>query len=103
MEQQVAKLSDVLEQGMVSVRFPEMRVVVFRGTDGKVYALEDRCSHADVRLSKGKVIGDIIECPAHGAQFDICTGKQLCMPAVSPVRKLEVIVRDEQVYVIIPD
>lgn len=49
------------------------------------FAIEDRCSHADVALSEGDVDGCTLECLAHGSRFDLRTGKPLEPPAVAPV------------------
>lgn len=78
------------------------RIVLFRHLDGTFSALEDRCSHADVRLSGGKFSGSEVECPAHGARFDVCSGKPLCMPAVSPVKTFAVESTAEGVFVTLP-
>jgi phenylpropionate dioxygenase-like ring-hydroxylating dioxygenase large terminal subunit len=48
-----------------------LRVVLFRGENGVVGALEDRCAHRLVPLSCGKVAGDRLECAYHGLQFDV--------------------------------
>jgi phenylpropionate dioxygenase-like ring-hydroxylating dioxygenase large terminal subunit len=45
-------------------------VVIYRRADGSLVALEDRCAHRHVPLSRGKRIGDNIECAYHGLQFD---------------------------------
>ena len=46
-------------------------VVLFRGADGAVGALIDRCPHRGVALSLGKVGQDgCLECPFHGWRFD---------------------------------
>lgn len=45
-------------------------VVMYRDTAGKVQALEDRCCHRHLPLSKGKVVGDCLECGYHGLTFD---------------------------------
>ncbi len=45
-------------------------LVLFRGTDGKVGALLDRCPHRNVPLSLGRVRGRHLECGYHGWQFD---------------------------------
>jgi 3-phenylpropionate/trans-cinnamate dioxygenase ferredoxin subunit len=43
--------------------------------DGKYYALEDVCPHAEALLSQGFVEGEEIECPLHGARFHIPSGR----------------------------
>lgn len=45
-------------------------VVLFRTADGAPVALEDRCCHRQLPLSKGKVIGEEIQCGYHGLRFD---------------------------------
>ena len=77
-------------------------MLVFRHPDGAFSALEDRCSHAEVGLSGGTFQDGCVECPAHGARFDAVTGKQLCMPAVTPVRTFVVKEAGGQVLVVIP-
>lgn len=44
-------------------------VVMFRSENGEPIALDNRCPHRWAPLSDGKVEGDIISCPYHGAQF----------------------------------
>ena len=54
--------------------------------DGEVYALEDRCSHAEYALSAGEVLPDgTIECVWHGARFDCRTGAACHPPAIDDV------------------
>ena len=59
--------------------------VVRLGDD--VYALGDRCSHADVSLSGGEVDDEecTVECPKHGSEFDLLTGEPRSLPATRPV------------------
>src|SRR3546814_11561118 len=49
--------------------FLEQPVVLFRETDGTTVALADRCPHRFAPLSKGKLVGNAIECPYHGLRF----------------------------------
>jgi len=51
----------------------------------RVHALHDVCSHADVPLSDGDIVGNTIECWMHGSAFDLTTGCPLTPPAVTPV------------------
>jgi 3-phenylpropionate/trans-cinnamate dioxygenase ferredoxin component len=54
-------------------------------TDEGVFAINDRCSHADVSLAEGEVDGCAIECWLHGSAFDLRTGVPLSLPAIEPV------------------
>ncbi len=69
--------------------------------DGKYYAIEDVCTHDDGPLAEGELNGTVIECPRHGAQFDITTGKVLRFPAITPVPRYEVRVQDGEVQILI--
>lgn len=64
-------------------------VAVVRCEEG-VFAIGNRCSHADVDLSEGEVEGCALECWLHGSQFDLRTGKPLSLPALEPVPTFEV-------------
>lgn len=46
-----------------------VRLVVFRDNDGTAHVLSDTCIHRGGSLSKGKVMGDRVQCPYHGWQF----------------------------------
>ena len=87
---------------MLALKAGTRNIVVFRDESGCLSALEDRCSHAEVRLSTGKFEKGVVECPAHGARFDCKTGRPLCMPAVAPVKKFTVKVTDGKIIVVVP-
>ena len=69
-------------------------IALVRCNEG-VFAIGNRCSHADVDLSEGEVEGCTLECWLHGSQFDLKTGKPLSPPAVQPVPTFAVIVEGE--------
>jgi phenylpropionate dioxygenase-like ring-hydroxylating dioxygenase large terminal subunit len=60
-------------------RFGE-KLVVWRNQQGEVACLYERCPHRGVALSTGRIIGDCVECPFHGFQFD-ATGRCTLIPA----------------------
>jgi 3-phenylpropionate/trans-cinnamate dioxygenase ferredoxin subunit len=78
------------------------RVAVFR-TDSTVHAIDDRCSHAEASLAAGEVFGTEVECPRHGAEFDLITGEPRSLPATKPVSVYPAEVRDGSVFVTLPD
>jgi 3-phenylpropionate/trans-cinnamate dioxygenase ferredoxin component len=76
------------------------RIAVVRIGDD-VYAIGDRCTHADVSLSEGEVDADecTLECWKHGSQFNLATGEPLSLPATKPVPVYEAKVVDGRVVV----
>lgn len=60
------------------------RLAVFRIGDD-VHTIADRCSHAEASLSEGEVFDTEVECPRHGASFDLTDGSPLSLPATKPV------------------
>jgi 3-phenylpropionate/trans-cinnamate dioxygenase ferredoxin subunit len=74
------------------------RLAVCRVGD-EYFALDDRCTHDNGPLGEGLVEDHEIECPRHGARFDIRTGKALVLPAVVPVRVYPVRVAGDDVEV----
>ena len=67
--------------------------------DDTVYAIGDRCTHADVSLAEGDVDAAerTIECWRHGSQFSLETGEPLSLPATKPTPTYEVVVRDGRI------
>ena len=59
-------------------------IAVFN-VDGKYYAIEDLCTHDDGPVAEGRLHGFEIECPRHGACFDIRDGRVTMPPAVIPI------------------
>src|SRR5579864_2901840 len=59
-----------LDEGLVSRKICNAQIVMYRTSVGGVAALEDRCPHRFVPLSKGKRIGDTLQCGYHGLSFD---------------------------------
>lgn len=77
-------LGDLSDLGDGDMRvFPDLGeygVVVCR-VAGELHALVDNCSHADTPLSEGRLRGNLIVCPLHGAAFDVRDGSHQSPPA----------------------
>jgi 3-phenylpropionate/trans-cinnamate dioxygenase ferredoxin component len=75
------------------------RIAIFN-LDGDYYAIEDVCTHDGGPLVEGDIVnGHQIQCPRHGARFDIRTGAALSMPAFSPTESFEVRVEGNEIWV----
>lgn len=94
----VARARDIAVGGSRIVRLDDVPVAVFHLDDGW-YAIEDVCTHDGGPVAEGRLEGCIIECPRHGATFDVKTGAALTFPAVSPVPTYAVRVVGDDVQV----
>ena len=94
----VAKVGEIPEGGVKVVRLGDMPVAIFN-VGGDYYALEDICTHDGGELASGIIEGRVVECPRHGARFDITTGAVQCLPTTSPVPTYAVKVVDGEIQV----
>jgi 3-phenylpropionate/trans-cinnamate dioxygenase ferredoxin subunit len=80
------------------IEWEDLEIGVFNCA-GRVYAIEDRCSHDDGPLAEGEVDEQActVECPRHGSLFDLRTGKPRTLPAYVPVETFEVIIEDDKI------
>jgi 3-phenylpropionate/trans-cinnamate dioxygenase ferredoxin component len=72
--------------------------VVLANVEGTFCALRDVCGHKSAPLSRGKLIGHLIECPLHFAQFDMHTGKFVDGPLSADVPAYEIRIDGDTVY-----
>jgi 3-phenylpropionate/trans-cinnamate dioxygenase ferredoxin subunit len=73
--------------------------VLLCNCDGELYAVEDVCTHDGGALDQGELEGCIIECPRHGATFDVRTGAALTLPATVPLPTYRVRVEGDDVFI----
>lgn len=102
MKVEITELDQLPRGRGVRVTVGEHRIAMFR-IDDEVYAIGDRCSHAEASLAEGEVWDHSIECPRHGSEFDLRTGEPGALPATVPVPVYEVSVEDGTVYVELED
>lgn len=94
----VASVSELTPGQYTSVEITGERIALFN-IDGKFYALKDMCTHDGGILTGGTLKGYIIECPRHGAQFDVRTGAVVRMPAYVSVGTYTVSVEGGDVFI----
>ncbi|HLZ69135.1 MAG TPA: non-heme iron oxygenase ferredoxin subunit [Dehalococcoidia bacterium] len=96
--ERVAGLDEV-PAGKVHVVEIDGMPIALCNVDGAIYAIDDVCTHDEGPLDQGELDGVQIECPRHGARFDVRTGKALRLPAVVPVHTYTVELRDGAILV----
>ena len=94
---EVARTSDLKPGEMKKVMVHEVPAVLFN-LDGEYYALPDTCTHAKASLSEGLFEEGGVECPLHGARFDVKTGKVLSFPAVVAEKPYTVTVEGDKIF-----
>ena len=93
----VAQVSDFEGSDRVSIIVDDTPALLIRQA-GTYYAIEDVCSHDGQPLTDGEIVSGSIECPRHGARFEIASGRVLCMPATESIRVFEVSLRESSLY-----
>jgi len=68
------------KEGIIGVKRLNLELALFRNNQGDACCVVDQCTHRGAALSKGKVIGDCVQCPFHGIEFDKA-GKCTFIPA----------------------
>ena len=94
----VAPADDFPAGSRQTVDVDDVPIIVFN-LDGQYFAIEDVCTHDDGPLGEGQLEGCEIECPRHGARFDVRTGQVTRMPAAAPVESFATKVEDGRVFV----
>lgn len=94
----ICALDDLKPGKALRVVISEHPIALVRTKSDEVFALDDKCSHGEISLSEGFVDNTTIECWAHGAKFELATGKALTLPAYEPVNRYEVIIDNGDVF-----
>jgi 3-phenylpropionate/trans-cinnamate dioxygenase ferredoxin subunit len=94
----ICALEDLKPGKAIRVKVGDHAIAIVRTPSGVVKALDDKCSHGEISLSEGFVDEETIECWAHGAKFELATGKPLSLPAYEPVATYEVLIENDEIY-----
>ncbi len=94
----VCPIQDLAPGQVRIVAWEDLEIGVFN-CGGKLYALEDRCSHDDGPLAEGPFDESTctVECPRHGSLFDLRTGTPKTLPAYLPVDTFPVLVERDMI------
>lgn len=96
----VATVDELQPNQMKLVEVGGRRIVVGR-TDDAWVAFDDRCPHRGASLADGALMRGAVQCPWHGSQFDVGTGKVREGPAEEGVETFGVVVEDGEVRLVL--
>jgi len=95
----VLPLADLATGQMRCAEVGAISVLIVHTKEGQLHAVNNICSHAYARMDEGRLRGNRLICPLHGASFDVRTGAVLGAPANAPLPSYPVRVVDGQVEV----
>jgi len=99
--EKIAEVSDVPKGTTKIAKVGGVELFV-ANVEGSFYALPNKCTHVGGPLGRGKLTGNVIQCPWHGSKFDVNTGAVLGGPAQTPEPTFEVKVEGSSIWVKIP-
>jgi glycine betaine catabolism B len=92
------KVNEVQSGQMKAVEF-ENETVCIVNVSGKFYAINNVCTHEGGPLAEGNLNEFEVECPWHGARFDVRTGEVKSPPAESPVSTYEIKIDRDDIWI----
>jgi len=90
---------DEIDEGKVKTFHISGHDILLAKYQGKIYALENLCTHDGGELGEGTLIEDQVMCPRHGARFDIKTGDVKAMPAAVGIGTYDLKTENGEVFV----
>ena len=94
----VARKADVPPGRVKVVEVEELRIALCN-VGGEIYAIQDICTHDGFPLDQAELEGEVIECPRHGARFNVRTGAVVSLPASMPLPTYQVRMKGEDIEV----
>jgi len=95
---EVASVADFKKDDRKYIEVADEEIGIFKVGE-EYHAISIWCSHARVSLMNGFVDEHCIQCPAHGAEFDLRDGSHMSAPAVRPVDSFPVKVEGDKIFV----
>ena len=82
---EIAKAGELREGTMRRVDISDRRILL-ANVAGRLYAVDDTCTHEEASLSTGVLKGELVKCPLHNSRFNVRTGEALEEPAEEDLR-----------------
>ncbi len=95
----VAHTSELAHHGDRKTVFVDEVKILLINLNGKIYAIEDLCTHDGGDLAGGEIEGDEIICPRHGARFCITNGEVRTPPAYEDIQSFPTKIENNVVWI----
>ena len=77
----------------------EIGNILLVNVEGKLYAVDDMCTHEDSSLSLGCLKGELVSCTLHGSRFNVRTGEPMEEPATQALQRYPVRIQNNRIEV----
>ncbi len=94
----VADVDDLKDGEMKALEVDDEQICIIN-IKGNYYVISNVCTHEGGPLNEGMLEGYEVECPWHGARFDVRTGKVISPPAEESVKVYKVRVDGNKVFI----
>jgi nitrite reductase/ring-hydroxylating ferredoxin subunit len=95
----VGRVEDVPPGHGATVELPNGSELALFNLGGEIFAIENICPHKGAPLAEGQLCAHTVECPLHGWQFDVRTGR--CLTTDADIESFEVEINDGQITILI--
>jgi len=102
MEYKVAEIGEI-EPGQTKIVKAGGKDLMLCNVAGEFFCVDNVCTHDGGTLSEGELIDDEIECPRHGAHFNVKTGAVVTLPAIFPINAYPVKIDGNEIKIIIKE
>ena len=96
---EACSVNDIDQEDVIRFDYENRTFAIYRSQDNGYYATDGFCTHENVHLANGLVIGHLIECPKHNGRFDYTTGQAKKRPACEQLTTYPVQVVTGKVYI----
>ncbi|MEM4589733.1 MAG: non-heme iron oxygenase ferredoxin subunit [Candidatus Micrarchaeia archaeon] len=97
----IGNVNEITPNGCKVFEVDGRKIAVYN-ISGKIYAADAECTHMKGPLCKGRIISQegkpYVQCPWHGAVFDLETGQPMSGPAKNPIKIYKIKIEQEDIY-----
>jgi 3-phenylpropionate/trans-cinnamate dioxygenase ferredoxin subunit len=94
----VCKLNELKKGEMIDFDYKDKKILL-ANLDGKIYASDRICTHAEADLSTGILSEEGVTCPLHLSTFNLKTGIPENLPAEIPLKIYNVKIEQNEIYI----
>jgi len=92
-----------IEEGKTKLYDLGDRPIIVGKWKGEIFALDGICTHDGGDIGPGEIVDRQIECPRHGARFDVLTGAATRLPAIGGLMRYKLELRGNNLFVELPE